>query len=273
MKIAAAQLDCRVGDVAANVDAIVARVTAAADAGCDLVVLPEMADTGYDMDAIRRCAAVWDGPDDGRSPCAVLCRAARERGVAVICGLSEREGDSVYNAVAAIDSSGRLVGRYRKAHLFSYAPVCEDKHLSRGDEATVINLCGFRVGIMVCYDLRFPEWARLYALRGAEVLVVPAAWPFPRIEHWKLLTSCRAVENQVFVAAANRVGSDGCGVFCGSSRVLDPFGTILASAPETDECMIIARLGRERLDKVRSSMRVFADRRPDLYDAGRDDRP
>lgn len=169
MRIAVCQIDCAVGDVARNVEAIAAWIAGAARAGCDLVVVPEMADTGYEMAAIRQHAGRWPtvNIDDDESACAAVRRAARHYAIAVICGLSEREGEGVYNAVAVVDARGELVGHYRKTHLFSYAPVCEDRHLSRGNDATLVNLGGFRVGVMVCYDLRFPEWSRLYALRGA----------------------------------------------------------------------------------------------------------
>lgn len=118
---------------------------------------------------------------------------------------------------------------------------------------------------MTCYDIRFPELARRLALSGAEVLVVPAAFPLARLRHWEIINACRAIENQVYLAAVNRVGNDEGLVFGGSSRLLDPYGTILSSASEVDEALIVGEISRDRLAEVRDRMRVYEDRREELY--------
>ncbi len=260
MKLGIAQMDCTVGDVGANCLSIVSMIERAAASSCDVVLLPEMADTGYDMRAILEHASPWD-----QGPCPLLQETAAKHGITVICGLSEREGKKVYNAVAVIDGAGALVGKYRKAHLFSYEPVYEDRYLAKGNAFALVEAGGMKVALMVCYDLRFPEMSRQLTLDGAELFVVPAAWPFPRLEPWKILTSARAIENQVYLAAANRVGCDGSGTFCGSSRLIDPNGTIVASASEVEQTLIVGEVDRERIAETRSKMRVFADRREDLY--------
>ena len=260
MKVGIAQIDCAVGDWKANLETIAAEAGRAAEAGCEVMLVPEMADTGYDMAALRTHASDWDG-----GPCARLREVAAEVGVAIICGLSERVGDDIYNSAAVIDRSGKLAGTYRKLHLFSVPPACEAEHFTQGDSLTLVELCGFRFGIMICYDIRFPELARALTLSGADVLTVSAAWPTGRIEHWRLLNRARAVENQAYVLAANRVGTDGELTHGGNSLIIDPYGEIVASANDNDQTLIVADIERERINKVRATMRVFDDRRADVY--------
>ena len=159
--------------------------------------------------------------------------------------------------------AGKLAARYRKAHLFTLAR--EPRFLKPGQSLTLAAIEGLQWGIMLCYDIRFPEMARSLALRGAEVVVVPAAWPAARANHWSTLLAGRAIENQLYMIGANRAGSDGSLQFAGGSRVVDPYGVLLAAAPEAGEQLLIAELQKSRVDEVRASMPVFQDRRPDLY--------
>ncbi len=260
MKIALAQMRCYPGEVVRNGRAILERIPIAAESGCDVVVFPEMSDTGYHMPTIVKTAGTWEG-----GVYADIAGAAAEQKITVIAGLSERVGDDIYNSLAVIGPDGQLVAKYRKIHLITAEPVCEQNYIRPGDAATVCDVAGFKVGLMTCYDIRFPELARKLALAGAEVLVVPAAFPLPRIGHWEILAAARAIENQVYLAAVNRVGDD-CGLtFGGSSRLLDPHGTILGSASTVDESLIVGEVTRARLDEVRERMKVFRDRREELY--------
>lgn len=258
MRVAAAQIVCEVGNVAANCATLQRMALRAREDRCDVIVFPEMSDTGYDMQTILEKAAAWPS-----GALEVIQGLASGLGIWIVCGLSEREGDDVYNAVAVVDRSGKLVARYRKAHLFS--PGREDRFLKRGSSLTLIGIEGLQWGILICYDLRFPEMARSLALKGAEVIVVPSAWPSPRLRHWCTLLASRAIENQAYVVGANRAGADGSIQFCGSSQVIDPYGVAMASAPETGEHLIVAEINKARVSEVRSAMPVFADRRSDLY--------
>ncbi len=258
MKVAVAQMECEAGNVAANCATMQRLAERAAGVGCDLVVFPEMADTGYEMKAIVEQASTWQS-----GPLLLLRELASRLGVWIVSGLSEREQGDVYNAVAVVDRRGRLAASYRKAHLFALAD--EPHFLKRGDRLSVTDIEGLRWGIMVCYDIRFPEMARSLALGGAEAFVVPSAWPLSRIDHWCTLLASRAIENQAYVVGANRAGSDGHLRFCGSSRIIDPYGILVASVPEAGEQLLVAEVSRGRVDEVRGSMPVFADRRPDLY--------
>jgi predicted amidohydrolase len=260
MRIALAQIRSRPGEVALNTQTIIHEVRAAAARGCEVVVFPEMSDTGYHMPTIVRTASAWD---KGVYP--EVATIAAEAQVVVIVGLSERVGGEIYNTIAVIGTDGELLAKYRKTHLITAEPICEQNYIRPGDSITLCTVAGLRTGLMTCYDIRFPELARRLALSGAELLVVPAAFPLARITHWETINACRAIENQVYLAAVNRVGDDEGLLFGGTSRLFDPYGLVLASASETDETLLIGEVSRERLEEVRGQMKVFADRREELY--------
>ncbi|HEX3313821.1 MAG TPA: nitrilase-related carbon-nitrogen hydrolase, partial [Gemmataceae bacterium] len=245
MRIGLAQIFCRPGDVAFNTRTIASQIREAAARGCDVVALPEMSDTGYHMPTIVRTASTWDG-----GVFREVAAVAAETRITVVIGLSERVDDDVYNTVAVLGPDGELIAKYRKTHLITAEPVCEQNTIRPGDALVLCDIAGFRAGFLTCYDIRFPELARKLALGGAEILFIPAAFPVARIMHWNALAVGRAIENQVYVAAVNRVGTDERLTFGGSSRLLDPFGTLLASASEADETMLVGEVTRERLTEV-----------------------
>ena len=260
MKIALAQIKCAPGDIKLNVRTMTKYIHAAAAAGCDIVAFPEMCDTGYHMPTIAKTASSWEC-----GPFVEVSGATADAKITVIAGLSERVDSHIYNSVAVIGPDGRLIEKYRKTHLITAKPVCEQNYISPGDRLVSCNVNGFQIGLMTCYDIRFPEMARRLALSGVEILVVPAAWPLPRLRHWEVINACRAIENQAYVAAVNRVGDDEGLAFGGSSRLIDPYGTLMASASEIDEALITGEVSKERLAEVRGRMKVYEDRRNDLY--------
>lgn len=259
MKVAVAQIACALGDVAANLVKMRDFCARAKAGGAELIVFPEMADTGYSMPIIRTHAQKWS---EGAVP--ALRETARMLSLHIICGLSEREGDAIYNAQVAIDTSGEIVAKYRKAHLF--APGHEDETFLAGRDFTTFALGQWRVGLSICYDLRFPEIYRALACeQDANVLVVSSAWPFPRVEHLRILAAARAIENQSYLILSNRVGTDAGVTCCGSSAILDPGGIVVAAASAEREELITGELSPELLQSVRGRMAVFAHRRLDLY--------
>jgi predicted amidohydrolase len=158
------------------------------------------------------------------------------------------------------------VGRYRKTHLFTAAPIEEHKCFSPGDGFTSFAFADLRFGLSICYDLRFPEVYRKLAVENdVNAFLISSAWPFPRIEHFRTLAMARAIENQSYVIVANRVGTDNGISFCGTSAIIDPYGVIIASASQDREELINAELSGDLVNSVRSRMEVFADRRRDLY--------
>lgn len=260
MEVGVAQVACRLGDVAYNCSQISAYAKHAKKEGCSVLILPEMVDTGYEMATIQEKASSWHD-----APFKTAQRVAMESQIYLILGISERAGDKIYNTAAVFDPKGVLKGKYRKIHLAGYPPLLEDHCIEPGNALETVSIHGMTFGLTICYDLRFPELSRSLVLGGAEVLVLIAAWPFPRITHFKTLIRARAVENQTYMVVANRVGTDGSVTFCGSSCLVDPYGVTLASAAEDTEAFIKAEVTSEAVQSVRSRMPVFKHRRQDLY--------
>jgi omega-amidase len=261
MKIAAAQIDCSLGNIEANVRKIREFVSRASDAGNELIVFPEMSDTGYSTPVIKKVATRWD---EGAVP--ELKKMAKESAIAIICGVSERANDSIYNSQVMVDKKGEIVATYRKSHLFSLAPIEEQKCFSPGDQLIDFAQDRFHFGLSICYDLRFPELYRALACdHGVNVFVNSSAWPFPRIEHLRTLTVARAIENQSYIILSNRVGRDEGVPFCGSSAIVDPYGVVIAAASTDREELVKGELSQDVIDSVRKRMPVFEHRRRDLY--------
>jgi predicted amidohydrolase len=261
VKIAAAQISCVLGDVGANVRKIRDFSARAREGGAELVVFPEVADTGYAMPVIQACATPWN---EGAVP--ELQKIAKELSIAIISGVAEREGDPIYNSQVFIDANGGVAGSYRKTHLFTGTPIGEDECFVPGNELKSFPFGGVRLGLSICYDLRFPEVYRTLAIEGrANVFILSAAWPFPRLEHFRILATARAIENQSYMVVSNRVGTDEGATCCGSSTIIDPYGVVLASASTDREELILAEVSEEVIASVRNKMAVFAQRRPDVY--------
>ena len=261
MKIAAAQIACAVGDIDANVRKMRDFSSRAQDAGAELIVFPEMADTGYSMPVIQEHAKPWT---EGAVP--KLQEIARALGLGIISGVSERDGEAIYNSQVSIDAGGQIVAKYRKTHLFSPPPVEEHKCFSPGDELVSFTAGTLRFGLTICYDLRFPEVYRTLACeQGSNVFIISSAWPFPRVEHQRVLATARAIENQSYVVLSNRVGKDDGVSFCGSSAIIDAYGVGIAAASADREEVIVGEVSEEVIASVRDRMGVFEHRRTDVY--------
>ena len=261
MKIAVAQIACSLGDVSANLQKVREFSARAAGGGAGAVLFPEMVDTGYAMPVIREQATSWR---EGAVP--ELQAIARSFALTIVCGVSEREGASIFNTQVWIDATGEIKAKYRKSHLFGAAPIEEHKCFSPGGELVCVPLDEFRAGLSICYDLRFPEVYRRLACRDdVNAFFTSSAWPFPRVEHFRILAQARAIENQSYVLAANRVGTDAGVTFCGNSAVIDPYGVTIAGASADREELLYAELSPVVLEAVRERMPIFEDRRPDLY--------
>lgn len=261
MKIAAAQIACVLGNPEANLLKIRDFVSRAKDESADLVVFPEMSDTGYSMAVIQKCATSWT---EGAVP--ELKEIAKKFSVAIICGVSERVDGAIYNSQVLIDAHGEIVAKYRKSHLFSPTPIEEHKCFISGDELLGVPFDEFVLGLSICYDLRFPELYRSLATKkNVNTFVISSALPFPRVEHLRTLAVARAIENQSYMILSNRVGTDDGVTFCGSSAIIDPYGVTVAAASPDHEELISAEITLETIDSVRKRMPVFEHRRRDLY--------
>jgi predicted amidohydrolase len=235
-------------------------VETAAASGADLVLFPEAAMVGGASDrSLVPFAEPLDGPFVGE-----LQRLAAKRSIAIVAGMFEpAESARVYNTVVAVAADGRLIGSYRKIHLYDAFGHRESDRIAPGDGQTLVfELGGMRLGVMTCYEVRFPEVARRLAELGAEVLLLPAAWvrgPLKEL-HWETLTRARAIENTVYVAAAGQVSA----MYAGLSAIYDPMGVAIVNAGESER-LTVGEVTRERLDEVRLINPSLAMRRPDVY--------
>jgi predicted amidohydrolase len=220
-----------------------------------------MIDTGYSMPVIRSRADQWNN-----GFVAGLQEIARKLSIAVVAGVSERDGSSIYNSQILVDAEGNISAKYRKTHLYAVAPVEEQTCFAPGDAFATFALGGLHFGFSICYDLRFPEMYRKLATKQkVSAFIVSSAWPFPRLEHFRTLAMARAIENQSYVVASNRVGKDDDLWFCGTSAIIDPRGVVIAAASPDREELIQANLSEELVISVRNRVESFAHRRPDLY--------
>jgi omega-amidase len=254
------QMDIAIGEPEANFRKLERMLSDAmlAPVKPDLIVFPEMWNTGYALDRIQELA-----DPNGERTKAMLTEFARSRRVHIVAGsIAERRGDAVTNTIYVFDREGNVTADYSKIHLFRL--MDEEKHLTAGDRIGTMDIDGVEAGMMICYDIRFPELARKLALGGAKVLFVPAEWPHPRLHHWKTLLTARAIENQMFVVACNRVGRSGDTEFFGHSLVLNPWGETLVEGDESER-ILQATLELDSVDRVRRTIPIFEDRRPGLY--------
>src|ERR1043166_8449296 len=261
MKVAAAQISCSLGDPKANLLKVRDFSTRAKQVGVELIVFPEMTDTGYSMSVIQAHANAWT---NGFVP--GLQQIAAKLSIAIVCGVSEQAERSIYNSLIFVDQQGQISEKYRKTHLYAVAPVEEQKCFASGDTFASFALGDLRFGFSICYDLRFPEMYRKLAVeQDVGAFIGSSAWPFPRLEHFRTLALARAIENQSYVIASNRVGKDEDLWFCGSSAIIDPRGVAIAAASADREELIQADLSQELVRSVRSRVESLSHRRLDLY--------
>jgi omega-amidase len=261
MKIAVAQISCSLGDSEANLAKVHDFSRTAKDAGAELIVFPEMTDTGYSMSVIQKHVGHWKS---GFVP--GLQEIASELSIAIVSGVSERDESLIYNSQVLVDAKGDIIAKYRKTHLYAVAPVEEQTCFAPGDSFVSFQLGGLTFGFSICYDLRFPElYRKLATEQNVGAFLISSAWPFPRVEHWCVLAQARAIENQAYVIASNRVGKDEDLWFCGSSAIIDPRGVVITAASADREELIHADLSHELVDSVRQRVNSLGHRRLDLY--------
>ncbi len=252
---AAIQFNVKPGDVDANLTYVRAAILRVAGQGANLAVLPEMWSSGFSYRNLNELALRTEG-----IVAELLDLSARHKMV-IIGSMPEPNGDKVFNTVYVVDN-GKIAGVYRKMHLFSL--LGEHNAFSGGDSWLLADTSIGKIGIIICYDLRFPELSRRLALEGAEVICVPAQWPKPRQEHWRTLLRARAMENQLYVVACNACGLIGKLDFFGMSMIIDAKGYVLADAGE-GEGEIYASLDMQVMNDWRAQIPCFNDRKPEIY--------
>ncbi|MDG7052201.1 MAG: carbon-nitrogen family hydrolase [Nitrososphaerota archaeon] len=257
--IAGIQMDIKPGDPERNFQRAIELLERAADRGAKLASLPELMITGFDYDFIRGHAKPIPNTE-----IQILCDKAKELKMCLVAGsIAERRTDGIYNTSLFIDDSGRVLGKYSKVHLFPL--MGENVHFKGGKNPSPIFHTKYgKIGMMICYDLRFPELARRLTLEGAEILVIPSEWPHPRIDHWMTLIKARAIENQIYVLAVNRVGKDKTGSYFGATSIIDPWGNPLASSGD-EEGVVMAPINLSMIPRVRSKIPSLNSRVEEAY--------
>lgn len=255
-----------VEDKFANLHKAEQMIQQAADKGANLVILPEVFHAPYEPAGFTNYAESFPGPSTE-----MLSRAAARHKICLVGGsiIELGTGGKLYNTSYTFGPDGELLGKHRKVHLFDVEGAINFKEsdvITPGNDLTIIDYQGFRFAVMICYDIRFPEWSRLAALEGAKLVVVPGAFNMSSgPSFWELMMRTRAIDNQVYVAAASPARNLSSSYHAwGHSMIVNPWGTILAEADSSEE-IITAVYDPDYIEKVRQQMPLLKHRRQDLY--------
>ena len=255
-KAAIIQFDVRRGDLDWNLLTAKKRILMLVKKGVKLIVLPEMWSVGFANKHLHELAETTPRVLDD------LSGLARRHKITTIGSLPEKKGGNIFNTAYVCDADGSIAGCYRKVHLFS--PTRENQYFKPGRKAVIASTSLGPIGLMICYDLRFPELCRALTMAGAPVVAVMAAWPRERRRVWDLLLRARAVENQVFVLGANRCGSDNDLAYAGHSRIVSPDGEVLSRAGKRP-AVLSATIDLGAVEQVRKRIPCLQETVPEAY--------
>jgi omega-amidase len=215
-----------------------------------LLIFPEMTLTGFTMHASKF------GESFSEASFGFFSGIAQKNKIFIAAGIIEKEDEQYFNSLIILNPKGNLISKYRKVHPFSYST--EDKNYKRGEKVITSQINELKVGLSVCYDLRFPELYRYYAKERVDLIIVIANWPDTRIEHWQTLLKARAIENQCYVAGVNRVGDDPLLHYTGCSSIFDPMGKEIISLKD-EEIITFAEINKEQVDRTRNKLPFLND--------------
>lgn len=259
-RIAIVQEYSIIGEKVRNLEKAIGLISRAAEQGAQLVLFPELYLTGYSIEEnIQELAEKVSGRSINK-----LRKIARNNQISICMGFPEIEHRSkeIFNSMVCLSDKGDILAVYRKIHLFGE----EKKYFSPGNEFQIVDTPIGRVGFLICYDLEFPEMARMLTLQGADVLLVSTANMKPWCDHQDVYVRARAMENQIFLALANIVGKEKNYIFCGNSVIVNPMGKILAQANMQEPALLIAEINTADISKIRNSkVNYLTDRRPGIY--------
>ena len=259
--VAIAQWRAALNDKEANLDAMIKGISGAGEAGADLLIFPELFLTGYNMrNEVFRLAEEIPGKSTER-----LAEAVKDAGIHLIFGMPEREGEAIYNSAVLIDPDGGI-GRYRKAMLPNFGPFEEGLYYAPGDEFPVFHTDIGSIGMEICYDLFYPEITKIYAGKGAEILVNISGSPSISRALFERVLPARAIENGAFMLYSNNIGTQLGLVFWGGSRAIGPKGDIIAQGEPYEEGMVLAELKADDLRLARQYRPTRRDTRPDVLE-------
>jgi len=263
VNISLAQMDVKLGNPRINWAKMQEMTQQAKSQGGQLVIFPELWDAGFALKKAKELASAISG-----GLFAQVTALSKQQGVFITGSMIEKRGLGLANCAPMISPSSGVIGAYRKIHLFPL--MNEDRYFSAGEATLNLSLPWGMTATAICYDIRFPELFRRYALEGARLVVVPSQFPNPRREHYRTLLRARAIENGIYIAAVNRVGKDideesgAETTFFGHSCIIDPWGEIVFEAGST-EGVYTAPIDLSVVDKAQNAIPVLADRRPELY--------
>jgi len=270
-KIGIVQMHPHLGDKEKNLSKAIEQINNAADQGANIVALPEMFLTGYNLSKIGNKLNNLAEKKDGNS-IQKLKNLAQKRNIVIVAPIPEIRDVSgdIYNSAIIIENDGNIIGSYAKTHLWED----EKKYFTPGDSLPIFKTNFGKIGIMTCYDAGFPEVARSLALKGAQIIIMPSAWRIQDITLWDLNTRSRALENSLFLAAINIVGKrNGKPHFFGNSRIVNVDGEIIAEAYlfdeeglSMDDVVVVEEIDFGRIDEMRDELQYLKDRRPDIYE-------
>ncbi|MBU8904971.1 carbon-nitrogen family hydrolase [Desertibacillus haloalkaliphilus] len=258
LKLALLQMDISFGNPAENFTKAQQMIKNASKQQPDVIVLPELWTTGYDLTRLDQIA-----DHKGEKTKRVFSELAKQYNVNIVAGsIANQTNEGTLNTTFAFNRKGEIIGEYSKVHLFRL--MDEEKYLIAGDDKGSFTIEGIPAASVICYDIRFPEWIRRHVLDGAKLMFVTAEWPKARVDHWRTLLVSRAIENQTYVIACNRVGSDPNNQFAGHSMIIDPWGEIISEGNE-NEMIVYGEISSDDVTSIRNRIPVFEDRRPQLY--------
>jgi omega-amidase len=257
ISIALAQMHIAFGDTQCNLNQVRSLAKEASEKKAQLLLLPELWSTSYDLQRGHQLA------QENQEIVRELYILAEKYNIAIGGSLLIAESGEIFNRFLLISPTEDIIASYDKIHLFRL--LDEHTWLSGGNHIQSVNFAGGTAGLAICYDLRFPELFRKYALGRANIIFIAAEWPAERIEHWQILLRARAIENQLFIAAVNCVGKSGDQIYGGASAVIDPMGRVLIEGSPDMEQLLYASVSLNEIENVREKIPVFKDRRPDVY--------
>ncbi|MFQ3573417.1 MAG: carbon-nitrogen family hydrolase [Thermodesulfovibrionales bacterium] len=262
-KVAVIQFETLTGRPDINLDRTESFIEEAAESGSSLVCFPEMWTTGFDWQYLTDERSIHNQVIDE------VMKLAKQYNIWINGSMPYVDSTGrIFNRSILFSPDGRICGTYDKIHLFRL--IGEDRYLSAGDRLSIIDAPWGKTGLAICYDLRFPELFRLYAMNSVDVIIICAAFPDVRINHWRTLVRARAIENQMYVIGVNRVGSEnddkGMSIsFGGHSMIVDPWGEVVSEEDNLSEATFTGLINKELVDQTRARLPVLSDKRDDIY--------
>jgi predicted amidohydrolase len=252
LKIAATQMASVPGDFLKNREIISKFVEKASLQRADIIITPELSNVGYDLTILRNIG--YNFQEEAK----YYGKLASDYNITLLAGLLEETDGKLFNSLFVFSPQSEITTVYRKINLFPLSK--ESEVFQHGTGPIAITVGDFKIGLSICYDIRFPELFRAYVEENCDALIVSSAFPFPRLEHWQTLLKAHAILNQSWVIASNRVGKDVGAPFLGHSCFIDPWGQVTSTFTDKEEDILVDTIDLARVNEVRKKICAFSDR-------------